>query len=555
MSDRLIIQLLLASVLISAFWFFIALNNNFVTNIPTSGGTLVEGIVGTPRFVNPVLAITRADKDVVALVYSGLMKHTEDGTLAPDIAKEITVSEDGRVYHITLRDDVYFHNGIQLTVKDIAYTIALIQNPELKSPLRGNWERVLIEELGDFEMNIVLEEAYAPFIENLTVGILPREIWDELPTEQLPFSQNNTEPIGTGPYKVADVLRSKTGLISGYKLTAVDHYAVTPNIDTIVFNFYQNEEALIKALNDKMIASTAGLSNTALENVNTDVYTIIEQALPRTFTIYFNQNKSIPLRDKAVREALNTAIDKQDLINQLLDGYGVPTNSPIPPGFGPAILDELSDTEENIDHLTKAKSILSSSGWSQNGDGKWVKEINDSEVVLSIALTTANTPLFDEVATYVAEQWSKLGVEVSISQFEQADLVQAIIRPRSFEALLFGADIGRAVDLYPFWHSSQKDDPGLNIAQYTNIDADALLERIRTTKDAEAEADDIVELISLLNASTPAIFLFTPTFGYVIDKDVHVAPLVKMDNQSNRFTNIEKWHIKSNKVWPIFSNN
>lgn len=319
-SDRLIYNIALIAVIMSSLYAVFTINALFTTSVPTSGGTIVEGIVGTPRFVNPVLAINRADHDMVALVYSGLLKLNEDGILVNDIAESIDLSEDGKKYDIKIRKGVHFQNGSELKVRDIAYTIALIQNPELKSPLRGNWDGVIFEELSDYEMNIVLEEAYAPFTENLTVGILPRELWDSLPIEQIAFSQNNTEPIGTGPYKVTDVLRNKSGLINAYKLSAFEDSNYNPNITTLVFNFYQNEDELLAALENKEIASTPNLPTELFSNLDSNTYQIIQSPLPRTFAIYFNQNKSAALRDKSVRKALNAAVDKQALVDTVLSG-------------------------------------------------------------------------------------------------------------------------------------------------------------------------------------------------------------------------------------------
>jgi peptide/nickel transport system substrate-binding protein len=554
--DRLIFHVALIAVFISFFYALSFINTQYLTSVPSSGGTIVEGIVGTPRFVNPVLAITRADHDMVALIYSGLMKLNVEGKLVPDLAESIEISEDGRTYNFKLKQDIQFHNGNAFTARDVAYTIALIQSPDLKSPLQGNWSGVLIEELGEFELNIILEEAYPPFIENLTVGILPKELWDELPTEQLPFSQNNTQPVGTGPYQVEDVLRNKSGLINAYKLTASANSSDKPNINTLVFNFYQNEAALLEALTDKQIAGTPSLSPEALETIDTDTYKIIEKPLPRTFSIFFNQNRSSALRDKAVREALNVAINRTALIDEVLFGHGIPITTPVPPGF---ITLESKDTSstlttDNDTRVEQAKTILRNGGWTQTDQGIWEKEIDKEIVSLSIALTTANTELFDKTANFIATQWGALGVQVSVEQFEQTDLVQAIIRPRSFEALLFGNDIGRSVDLYPFWHSSQKDDPGLNIARYTNIDTDSLLLKMRTEKDTEVRAQLITEFTDIVTSELPAIFLYTPTFTYVLDTHVTTSEFTSLSKPSERFANIAQWHMTANKLWPVFNN-
>lgn len=554
LSDRFFFNAALIAVCITVLSAVLTANALFLTSVPTPGGTIVEGIVGTPRFVNPVLAITRADHDMVALVYSGLLKLDEEGNLVNDIAESIEISEDGRTYHVMLRKGVRFHNGLELTARDVAYTIALIQNPDLKSPLRGNWDGVLVEELGDYEMNIVVEEAYAPFSENLTVGILPRDLWDALPIEQVPFSQNNTEPVGTGPYKVTDVLRNKSGLINAYKLSAFDSSNYNPNITTVVFNFYQNEEDLLTALQKKEIASTPSISSENFKNVDQETYSIIQTPLPRTFAVFFNQNKSAALRDPSVRRALDVALDKNELVASVLDGYGIPTDSPVPVGFTPVEFSSSTDAQNSLRSTERAEEILENGGWSRTESGTWEKTIDDAPVTLSISLTTPNTPLFDETATYIAAVWRELGVEVNVSQFEQTDLVQSIIRPRDFEALLYGADIGRQTDLYPFWHSSQKNDPGLNIAQYTNIDVDSSLQKMRTQEDQAERIAALQNIESIIKDERPALFLFVPTFGYVLDKSVTATPFTKISRQSERFANISKWHIRSDNLWPIFSN-
>jgi peptide/nickel transport system substrate-binding protein len=286
--------------------------------------------------------------------------------------------------------------------------------------------------------------------------------------------------------------------------------------------------------------------------VDTDVFNIIETPLPRTFALYFNQNKSAALRDPSVRKALNAALNKEALVAAVLDGYALPSDSPVPSGFAPV---QSTSSKASSTQSTSAEEILEAGGWAKTPNGTWEKEIDKEKVTLSVSLTTANTPLFDQSATFVAEAWKAIGVDVHVAQFEQSDLVQAIIRPRDFEVLLYGSDMGRQADLYPFWHSSQKNDPGLNIAQYTNIDVDALLEKVRIEKDENARNESLLKAESIIKEELPAIFLFVPTFVYVLDKDVTASPVTRISKPSERFANIAKWHTKSNDLWPIFSNN
>ncbi|MCA9357410.1 hypothetical protein KC872_04310, partial [Candidatus Kaiserbacteria bacterium] len=159
---------------------------------------------------------------------------------------------------------------------------------------------------------------------------------------------------------------------------------------------------------------------------------------------------------------------------------------------------------------------------------------------------------FGPLANTIIEQWEAIGVEVVTEQFEQTGLVQSVIRPRDFEALLFGLDMSRTYDLYPFWHSSQQDDPGLNIAQYANVSVDALLEEARTEQNIVARNETLTKASEIIENERPAIFLFQPNFTYLVSKDVTVVPITNPGRPADRFSNIDDWHTESDSLWPIF---
>lgn len=554
-SDRLALRFLFFAVIASGLYLALSLNASYISETPTAGGTLIEGVVGTPRFVNPILAITRADQDLTALVYSGLMQLSPEGTLVPDVAESVTLSEDGTTYTIKVREDVRFHDGTPLTARDVTFTLGLIQNADLKSPLRGNWNDVTVEEVSEYELVVTLPEPYAPFSENFTFGILPRHIWSDLPIEQLPFSQRNSEPIGSGPFKIEEVNRNKAGLINAYTLRRFEDAAQPPKLETVIVRFYQNEADVERALLAGEITSTASFANERLAAIDEDAFEIIATPLPRSFGIFFNQNRSTVLRDAGAREALDVAIDRTSIISEVLAGYGIPTTGPVPAGFLGVESEPASSSPDAAASLDAARQILTDHGWERGEDGTWQKEINEVPYILAVTLRTANAPLFEATATRVAERWRELGALVNVEQYEQADLLQAVIRPRDFEALLFGTDLSRAVDLYPFWHSSQKDDPGLNIAQYTNLDVDDLLEEVRSTQTAAAAEETVREVASIIAAERPAIFLYTPVLTYVMSAQITTTPMVAVSRPHERFMNIESWHADTGALWPIFDSN
>ncbi|MCH7975051.1 MAG: ABC transporter substrate-binding protein, partial [Bacteroidetes bacterium] len=116
-------------------------------------------------------------RDLTALVYSGLLKATPDGGLVPDLAKSYTISNDGLNYTFVLRDDITFHDGEPITIDDILFTIEKTQDPTLKSPKRANWDGVAVTKINGQKIQFILRQPYAPFLENTTLGILPRHLW------------------------------------------------------------------------------------------------------------------------------------------------------------------------------------------------------------------------------------------------------------------------------------------------------------------------------------------------------------------------------------------
>lgn len=552
-SDRLLLRLAFFAIVGSFIWLLFLLNNNYSVMTPIRGGVIIEGIVGTPRFVNPALATTRADQDVTALIYSGLVKIMPDGSLQNDIAENITVSDDGLIYNITLRRDVRFHDNTPLTARDVIYTLQLIKNPDLKSPLRGNWSNVTIEEIGEYELNIILEEAYAPFIENFTLGIMPAHAWSNLPVEQLPFSQLNTEPIGSGPFSVASAKRDTSGIIQHYTLKAFQENNYDVKINQLELMFFQNEAQLLTSLKAGNVTATAYLTFEQIKEItNNKQFTLIEEPLPRTFAIFFNQNRSVALRSKSVRQALTAVINRNEIIDNALLGFGVPIDTTI--HFSPSELQSPEVTLENLneDLVKSASAILETDGWKKNDLGYWEKEIDKEPVTLTITIKTSNTPIFEAILETVAKQWKALGVNVITEQFEQYGFVQSVIRPRDFEALLFGIDMSRSFELYPFWHSSQQDDPGLNIAQYANIEVDSILEKTRSEQSESIRNNLLQEANTIITEEYPAIFLFQPNFTYVMKSNMSVPEMNKISKPADRFNNVTKWHTEKDSLWSNF---
>lgn len=546
MRERYIIFAVALWCAASFFWALDATNRLLSDDVPTTGGELVEGIVGTPRFVNPLLAISDADRDLTALVYSGLMKKNPDGSLSPDLAAGYEISPDGLSYTFTLKEDARFHDGTPVTADDVEFTVNRAKDPLLKSPRRASWEGVTVEKVSDHVVAFTLKQSYFPFLENTTLGILPKHIWGGLNSEQFSFSDFNVEGVGSGPYEVHGVRKSSSGIPNYFELRAYRHYVSgEPYITTLKFNFYPNEAELIAALEKGAVKNASAINSEAAARLVTQGFRVETAPLPRVFGVFFNHNQNAVFADRSVRLALDAAIDKERIIEHSLSGYASVIDSPLP-----SLVSSDDESGTTTDRAAKARDILERGGWKWNEEAAaWEKKKGKETTRLSFSLSTGDIAELTETARLIAEDWETVGIGADLKIFETGDLNQNIIRPRRYDALLFGEIVGFNPDPLPFWHSSQRNDPGLNIALYTNAKADKALEEIRTTLDPEKRAEKYAQFEREVRQDAPAIFLYAPDFIYVVGKDVRGLELGNVTVPSDRFMAVEDWHIVTDRVW------
>ena len=143
-TEKVIFGLLVVIATVTALAMADGINSFFMIEIPSNNGKLTEGLVGLPHTINPILAVTDVDRDISALVYSGLTTY-KDGAFIPDLAASSTISSDGLTYSFTLKSGLHFQDGTPLTTDDVAYTIQKIQDAALKSPLRADWKDVTVK--------------------------------------------------------------------------------------------------------------------------------------------------------------------------------------------------------------------------------------------------------------------------------------------------------------------------------------------------------------------------------------------------------------------------
>ena len=513
---------------------------------PSSGGSYTEAAIGSPRYLNPLLSSANdVDRDISSIIFSGLLKYDYNGALIEDLAEKYTISDDKKTYNFFLRSGVKWHDGKAFNADDVIFTVQAIQNPEYRSSLRASLQGVEVEKINDLEIRFTLKNPYSPFLDNLTFGILPKHIWENIPAVSFSLSEKNLNPIGTGPYKMAREQKDSAGSVKEIEMAAFsDYYFGKPYLNSIIFKFFKDEESALAAFGSGNTQAISYISakNLAELRANTNIHKI---NLPRYFAIFINQSENKALADKNVRQAMFLAVNKQEIVSKTISGQAVAIDSPIPE----FIWNNQAPQIENKFNLDQAKALLDSSGWTVNATTTLREKIIEKQPVpLEIKLLTVNWPELNDVANTLKMNWENIGIKIDVDVKSVAE-IQELIKARQYQTLLFGQILGADPDPFAFWHSSQKKDPGLNLSLYENKDADKLLEEIRTESNPDVLKQKYAQFNKIVSQDLPAIFLYSPIYIYPTDNKIKGVDIKNIHLPSERFSQINKWYIKTKRIW------
>ncbi|MBI4363786.1 MAG: peptide ABC transporter substrate-binding protein [Candidatus Doudnabacteria bacterium] len=512
------------------------------SNGPGYGGEITEGLVGQPRFINPVYASASSiDSDLTKVMFAQLLKFDKDLNLVPDLAESLPeVSADQKTYTIKLKPNLKWQDGKPLLADDVVFTINVIQNPDYESPLRANWARVKVEKIDDLTVKLTLREVSASFLTNFTLGILPKHVWEGLTPNGFRLSDNNLKPVGSGPFSIREIKKTSDGTIKSLTLKANDFYHEgRPYLNRMTFKFYDDNDQLVAAFHGKDIAN--------IGYVPFDKKTFVEDSerssqyrinLPQYEAVFFNLKNPV-LADKAVRQALWLTTDRKKIVDEVYMGFSKET-------YGPILVGNLGYNPEvetrTHNSLTEAIDILNRGGWALDPTTN-IRVKNKRP--LEINLATNNFVLNVKTAQVLESQWEALGAQVNLVIVSANELEQQYIRPRNFEALLFAENTGPDPDPFAFWHSSQSRDPGLNLSGFSNAEVDKLLTTARQTNDVNVRAKNYQQFQLIVLDQLPAIFLNSAIYVYNTPPKLKGIDLETIIHPSERFLDVKNWYTET----------
>lgn len=533
-------RILIGALLICALSsFFIALNFYYsaTKEQPAHGGIYTEGEIGQPTFINPLIAnVSDIDLDLIEILFSNLL----------DLTDNYKISQDNKTWTVFLKKDLKWDDGKELTADDVLFTVKTIQDPDTRSPLSLNWQGIEVEKINDNEIRFVLKNPYNFFLDNLrNLKIVPQHIFGNIPTANLKLSRYNLEPVASGPYKFKSALTEKDGFIEEIVLeTNSLYHKDAPFISSFILKFYRDEESLIEDFNTKKISGFGGLNPQNIDDIKIN-HNLFNLNLPRYYAIFLNSNTNSVLQNKEIRKALYLSVNREKIIKQVFKEHASIADGPIPSNIAGY---NKSAYKDDSFSLSEAQQLLEKNNWLLNSeDGIRYKTVNKTRQKLEFEIIIPEIPFLVETADLIKEDWNKLGIKVNSVTLPLLDINKEVLKTRNYQMLIFGNILNNNPDVLPFWHSSERLYPGLNLSLYNNKEVDKILENIRQELSPEKRASELEKLQNAIHEDNPVIFLFNPNYIYVTDSNLSDFNLSFIATPAHRFENVGKWYLKTKR--------
>ena len=510
------------------------------TIVPAFGGTYVEGVTSAAQFLNPVLAATPVDDDVVRLVFSGLSRYRSDGTIQGDLAQSFSTSEDGKVWTFQIRDDATWHDGKPVIADDVVYTVALLQDKAYVGPYSDAFRGVKVERVDDRVVRFTLPDAYGPFAASTTVPLLPSHLLAKVDYAALPKVAFNQRPIGTGPFRIVDVDSRQTVLARSDSFYRTRPDRTRPYLDRLVLRSYPDASEALTALARGEIDGVGGLATGDAERArglkNVNLYSFGTNDFTALF-LNVRPDKAM-FRDRTVRQAISTAVDRGRVLQVAADGRGNVADEFVPQSSWAYVRDVTRYTHSYED----AKAMLDTADWKDH-DGDGIRDRGG--VKLAFAITTSNEPARVAAALQISDDLAAIGMRVELRPMPFAELIETAARERTYDALLIGVSVSGDPDPYSFFHSSEIKDPGHNFSGYSTLTIDRSLEAARRTTDQAKRRELYTTVFQSIATDAPVVYLYFSDYLYAQNRQVQGLRIAPISDPRERFWNAEEWYVRT----------
>jgi peptide/nickel transport system substrate-binding protein len=529
-----------------------------------------EGVLGRPFSISPLTARTQADRDLVALLFSGLVRNGPSGTLLPDLAESWTVDETGATWTFQLREDAAWHDGEPVTADDVVFTIQTLQDPEYAGPAAGSWNDATVEATGPRTVTFTLANPLGGFLQAATQPIAPAHLLTDVPVSALADDAFGQQPVGTGAFalirfdgEIAELAPAATVMPHETQAPApepsasmVDSLATpaptarpteaSPYLSGIEFQYFDDAASLAAAYRAGGLDAASGLSpEVAGELAATPGSRMLRYPGSTLTAVLFNlrANRHV-FTTPAIRTAFLSAIDRPALIEAAFARVAGAANGPIPPTspfFDAKAADPVGFSRDS------AQKALTAAGWKKS-ENAWRRATDTKPITFELLSPDAESnPGLFAAAAAVAADWKYIGVQVTHVPLPPAEFVSERLATADFTAAVADVTIGLDPDLYPLMASSQTLTGGSNIIGLQDPELDRLL--LAARKPAPM-ADRNAAYAALQVHLAKGMYLLPLAFADepIVVRDTVQGPRIRqVADRSDRFWDVLTWRLAADR--------
>ena len=513
------------------------------------GGVYTEALTGSMGRLNPMLDWNNpADRDINRLIFSGLIRFDSRGLPRPDLAESWGTSSDGTQYNFSIRPNAVWHDGQPVTTDDVFFTIEMLKSSGSLFPqdIKDMWLQVEVRKLDDKTFQFKLPEPFAPFLDYVTFGVLPKHLLETVPADQLANTEFNLHPIGTGPYRF-DSLIINSGQITGVTLAVNENYYLPrAYIEQVVFRFYPDSASAFEAYQQGETLGVSQLTNDILQPALMEpALSVHTSRLPQLGLVFLNLNNPnvIFLQNEKIRQALLLGINRNAIVSRIMQGQAIIADGPILPGSW-AYYDEITHFDYDPD---AAMVLLKDEGYVIPAGGGEVRA-KDGQF-LAFALVHPNDDNHTRIAQSIQANWALIGVKVDLQPVPYDSLVKDFLSTRNYQAALADLNTARTPDPDPylFWHQAEATG-GQNYSQWDNRTASEFLETARTETDFDSRARLYRNFQVVFTKELPSLPLYYPVYSYGVDAQVLGVQVAPMYDVSDRLALISEWYLVTRRT-------
>ncbi|MDV8114745.1 peptide-binding protein [Bacillus sp. BAU-SS-2023] len=521
---------------------------------PKSKDSIVYALTSSPTGIfNPLLNDTTYDDAVIDLTYNSLLSFDKNLNPKPELAKSYEISDDNLSITFKLNDNIKWNDGKTLTVDDVAFTFTSLADKGYTGSKYGYVEKLKgakdyhegsvdkiegIEVIDKNTIKFTFAEPYSPGLTNLgSIGIIPKHIWGEVPIAQWKDKKDLlTKPVGTGPYEVVSFTEGQD-----VQLKRNDNYFDGDvKTEKFILKVTNEDTATGELLNGTVdVIDASNLKNKDIKELESEGMDVTSYDSNLVQYMGFNLRDK-KFQDKNLRQAFMYALDRNAMVDKLLEGNGQVVDTPmLPSSWSYPDKSTLNNYKYNKD---KAKELLKQAGYEDRDNNGIVEDKDGKELVVKLTYPTGNK-LREQTAPIIQANLKDIGVKMELENMEFTALMDKVVANHDFELYLMGNNLSLDPDPKPYWHSTsasdEKGNSAWNISSFKNEKADQLIEQGISVSDQKQRKEIYSQFGKLLNDEVPWAYLYSQNIRKAYNP--HLKDFKPYT--FNDFDNVKDWYI------------